>query len=214
MPHALALAVLPLLLLTPPWQWPVDAPHTIVRQFIAPESPYASGHRGIDIDAPGGTVYAPTDGVVHFAGTVVDRPVLSLEHPGGVITSYEPVVTSLAAGDHVERGDPIGTVIAGHCAAPCLHFGVRVRGEYISPLVWLGGIERAVLLPTRFVPAHLLTQRRRVRERSPTVEGHGSGQTFGPRGRALTPARAEGCCATLFGSSNQLPPVKRVTACY
>jgi len=148
MPSALALVALPLLGLAP-WTWPVDPPHTIVRPYIAPESPYAAGHRGIDIAAPSGTVYAPAAGVVHFAGTVVDRPVLSIEHAGGVLTSYEPVVTTLTAGDAVEPGDVIGTVAPGHCTTPCLHFGVRIDGEYASPLAWLGGIERAVLLPTR-----------------------------------------------------------------
>ncbi|WP_443208538.1 hypothetical protein [Salinibacterium sp. PAMC 21357] len=38
---------------------------------------------------------------------------------------------------------------AGHCTRPCLHFGVRVEGEYVSPLNYLSGIPRAVLLPTR-----------------------------------------------------------------
>ena len=149
----LAPALVALLLLAPPWAWPVDPPHTVVRPYIAPATPYSPGHRGVDLAAPGGAVYAPADGVVHFAGTVVDRPVLSIEHPGGVLTSYEPVVTELVAGAHVERGDVIGTVVAGHCASPCLHFGVREHGEYASPLAWLGGLEPAVLLPTRGPPA-------------------------------------------------------------
>ena len=150
----LARALVALLLLAPPWSWPVAPPHTVVRTYLAPATPYSAGHRGIDLAAPGGAVYAPADGVVHFAGTVVDRPVLSIEHPGGVLTSYEPVVTELVAGAHVERGDVIGTVVAGHCASPCLHFGVRVGGEYASPLAWLGGLEPAVLLPTRRTAVH------------------------------------------------------------
>lgn len=131
------------------WQWPVDPPRSIVRPFIAPATPYAPGHRGIDVRAPGATVYAPTAGVVHFAGFVVDRPVLSIRHPGDLISSYEPVVTDLVAGDAVARGDAIGTVQSGHCAATCLHFGVRLHGEYVSPLLFLGGLPRSVLLPTR-----------------------------------------------------------------
>ncbi|CAN5162263.1 hypothetical protein BH11ACT5_BH11ACT5_11590 [soil metagenome] len=147
MPHALALAAL--LVLVPPWGWPVDRPHLVVRPYLAPETPYSAGHRGADLAAPGGTVYAPADGVVHFAGTVVDRPVLSIEHPGGVLSSYEPVVTALLAGDSVVRGQVLGTVVPGHCASLCLHFGAREGGEYVSPLVWIGGAEPAVLLPTR-----------------------------------------------------------------
>jgi len=145
MPRALALA----LAIAVPWTWPVHPPHDVVRPYLAPATAYSSGHRGIDIAAPDGTVIAPTDGVVHFAGVVVDRPVLSIRHPGGLITSYEPVETTLSAGDVVERGDVIGTVLPGHCASPCLHFGVRRDGEYVSPLLYLGGIPRAVLLPTR-----------------------------------------------------------------
>jgi len=166
---ALALVTIPLLALAPPWAWPVDPPYSVVRPYLAPDTPYSAGHRGIDLEAPGGTVYAPADGIVHFVGTVVDRPVLSIEHAGGVLTSYEPVVSALTKGEAVERGQPMGTALSGHCASVCLHFGVRIDGEYASPLAWLGGVGRAVLLPTRGAARH------RLRERSPTVESHGSG---------------------------------------
>jgi murein DD-endopeptidase MepM/ murein hydrolase activator NlpD len=130
------------------WSWPVAAPHPVVRPFIAPATAYSAGHRGVDI-AANGDVLAPADGIVHFVGFVVDRPVLSLEHPGAVLSSYEPVVSSLHVGDKVTRGEVIGQVVAGHCAQLCLHFGVRVRGEYVSPMLFLGGIPYSVLLPTR-----------------------------------------------------------------
>ena len=94
-------------------------------------------------------MFAPVDGVVHFAGLVVNRGVLSIEHPGGLISSFEPIATTLTAGMAVHRGDTIGTVEPGHCAAVCLHFGVRLHGQYVSPLNYLGGIPRSVLLPTR-----------------------------------------------------------------
>jgi murein DD-endopeptidase MepM/ murein hydrolase activator NlpD len=86
---------------------------------------------------------------VHFAGVVVDRPVLSIEHPGGLISSYEPVETSLVGGESVAGGDTIGTVVSGHCSALCLHFGVRLNGDYVSPMRFLGGIPWSVLIPTR-----------------------------------------------------------------
>ena len=97
----------------------------------------------------GDEVLAPADGVVHFAGWVVDRPVLSLAHGDGVISSYEPVESVLAEGYVVRRGDVIGTLLPGHCRTPCLHLGVRIDGEYVSPLLFLGGQPRAVLLPVR-----------------------------------------------------------------
>ena len=197
----LAPALAALLVLAPPWGWPVDPPHVIVRPYLAPETPYSAGHRGIDIAAPGGTVYAPADGIVHFAGVVVDRPVLSIEHPGGVLTSYEPVVTPLVAGAPVERGQVIGTVLPGHCASPCLHFGVRVGGQYASPLAWLGGVEPAVLLPTRRV---------RASPRRATRAGPGRRQATragpGQRRRPSLPAAARPRPATRAGAPSGSSP--------
>jgi murein DD-endopeptidase MepM/ murein hydrolase activator NlpD len=131
------------------WAWPVAAPHPIARAYLAPATPYAAGHRGIDIRAAeGAEIRAPADGVVHFAGVVVDRPVLSIDHGGSVLSSYEPVETPLHEGEVVRRGQVIGTLRAGHCASgACLHFGVRIDGDYVSPLLFLGGQPRAVLLP-------------------------------------------------------------------
>ena len=132
------------------WAWPIASPHPIARPYVAPDTPYGRGHRGVDIRAPAGSeVRAPADGVVHFAGFVVDRPVLSLEHAGGVLSSFEPVDAVVAEGEHVRRGQVIGTLLAGHCANPCLHLGARVQGEYVNPLLFLGGVPRAVLLPMR-----------------------------------------------------------------
>ncbi|WP_284233865.1 M23 family metallopeptidase [Arenivirga flava] len=134
------------------WSWPIGPPRTVVRDFEAPPTPYEAGHRGIDLRAAAGTeVLAPEDGVVHFAGVVVDRPVLSIRHADGLLSSFEPVATALAAGDAVRAGEVIGTVADdGHCAGGCLHVGARLDGtEYVSPLLFLGGVPRAVLLPTR-----------------------------------------------------------------
>ena len=135
----------------PVWSWPVAPPHSIVRPYLAPASDYGAGHRGIDIAAPDPRVRAPAEGTVHFAGVVVDRPVLSITHSGGLISSYEPVTTTLRAGDPVARGQVVGEVQPGHCSSPCVHFGVRLDGEYVSPLLLLGGVPRAVLLPTRTI---------------------------------------------------------------
>ena len=130
-----------------------------MRPFIAPETIYSAGHRGIDLaTALGTTVYAPADGVIHFSGVVVNRPVLSIEHGGSLLSSFEPVRSTLPAGTVVRRGEPVGVTAsgtgtdagtdAGHCASACLHFGVRLHGQYLSPLNYLGGIPLPVLLPT------------------------------------------------------------------
>lgn len=140
------------------WQWPVAGHRILVRPYIAPATQYSAGHRGVDIGAADTAenttdselqVLAPADGVVHFAGFVVDRPVLSIRQAEGIITSVEPVTSELVAGERVHRGQPVGILQLGHCARPCLHLGVRVNGEYVSPLNFLGGIPHSVLLPTR-----------------------------------------------------------------
>jgi murein DD-endopeptidase MepM/ murein hydrolase activator NlpD len=131
-----------------PWLWPI-APPSLLRVFEAPPTPYAAGHRGIDLrTVPGSPVSAPSSATVRFAGVVVDRPVLTLDHGGGVLTSYEPLLSGLSVGDVVAAGDELGQVGAGgHCADACLHIGVRVDGEYVSPLLYFDRVPRAVLLP-------------------------------------------------------------------
>ena len=121
----------------------------MIAPFIAPATPYAAGHRGIDLATQAGNiVLASHDGVVSFAGVVVDRPVLSITMAGDLITTVEPVLTLVAVGDRVRAGQEIGTVATGgHCPPGCLHLGVRLHGRYVSPLLYLGGLQRAVLLP-------------------------------------------------------------------
>lgn len=138
------------------WLWPIAAPHRVVQGYVAPLTAYSAGNRGIDIEAPIGTpIIAPADGVVHFAGVIAGRGVVSVAHPGSLLSSYEPISSPLSEGATVHRGEVIGTVAdAGpnpHCAASCLHFGVRRFGDYVSPMRYLGGVPRAVLLP--LVPA-------------------------------------------------------------
>jgi murein DD-endopeptidase MepM/ murein hydrolase activator NlpD len=131
------------------WLWPVPAPIRVVSPFRAPPTPYASGHRGIDVVVEqGAVIVAPAAGVVSFAGRVVDRGVVAIDHGDGVVSAIEPVDALVAEGDAVAAGDPIGTAASGgHCGSECVHFGVRVDGEYVSPFLFLGGLPRAVLLP-------------------------------------------------------------------
>ena len=131
------------------WSWPLAAPRAVLRPFQAPATRYSAGHRGIDIEAGAGTeVFAPADGIVHFSGRVVDRSVLSIGHSGDLLSSYEPIDSPLGAGARVVRGQSIGVVAqGGHCDGSCVHLGVRLHGEYVSPMLLFGGIPRAVLLP-------------------------------------------------------------------
>ena len=133
----------------PRWAWPVAGPSIVLRGYEAPPHRYGPGHRGIDVEAPPGvSVLAPDEGVVSFTGVVVDRPVISIRHADGLVSSMEPVDAIVAAGTAVTRGQPVGTHVSGgsHCDS-CLHLGARKNGEYLSPLALLGGIPRAVLLP-------------------------------------------------------------------
>ncbi|SFO58293.1 Peptidase family M23 [Geodermatophilus obscurus] len=123
---------------TPAWGSPLGDPPVVTRPFAPPPSPYGPGHRGADLGgAPGAVVRAAGDGIVVFAGMVAGRPVVSVDHAGGLRTTYEPVAPAVAAGQEVRRGDALGTLAAGHegCpAAACLHWGLR-RGEtYLDPL--------------------------------------------------------------------------------
>ncbi len=133
------------------WLWPVPAPIRVVSPFRAPPTPYSAGHRGVDVAvSPGTPVIAPAAGVVSFAGRVVDRGVVAIDHGSGVVSAIEPVDTLVEQGTAIAAGDTIGAVASGgHCAAECVHFGVRVNGEYVSPYLFLGGLPRAVLLPLR-----------------------------------------------------------------
>lgn len=134
--------------------WPLSGSPAVVRAFEAPVLPYGPGHRGVDLAAvPGAPVLAAGAGTVVFAGTVAGRGVVSVDHPGGLRTTYEPVSPTVTAGDHVSRGEQIATVQIGHagCTAPaCLHWGVR-RGrghdrDYLDPLRLLA-MARVRLLP-------------------------------------------------------------------
>lgn len=136
------------------WLRPVEA--EVVEEFAAPPAPWAAGHRGVDFAAPtGGQVRAPAAGSISFSGRVVDRQVLSIDHGSGYLSSFEPADTELEVGDPVAAGDPIaelGTYDDGssHCSAQsCLHWGVRLHGDYISPLLLTGELEPSVLLPLR-----------------------------------------------------------------
>jgi murein DD-endopeptidase MepM/ murein hydrolase activator NlpD len=121
------------------------------RTFAAPATPYAAGHRGVDlVVAAGSEVRSPADGVVTFAGVVVDRSVVTLDVGDDLLVSFEPLEAAVVKGAPVARGALIGHASeGGHCGTECLHVGVRLRGEYISPLLFFDRVPRAVLLPLK-----------------------------------------------------------------
>lgn len=107
-----------------------------------------AGHRGVDLGAADEVVLSPADGVVVFVGTVVDRPVMTIDHGSGLLSSFEPVTASVAEGDAVRAGQEVGRIsTAPHCPSLCVHWGVRKHGEYVNPLPFVADRRPSVLLP-------------------------------------------------------------------
>ncbi|MFD5214742.1 murein hydrolase activator EnvC family protein [Microbacterium sp. NPDC058345] len=132
-----------------PWTWPVSGPRTVVEPFVAPAHDYGPGHRGMDVVALSGTeVRSPAAGVVAFRGVVVDRPLITIDHGAGHVTTLEPVRSALVPGARVTAGQVVGTTATGgHSARGTLHVGVRVHEVYVNPRPLFGAVPRAVLLP-------------------------------------------------------------------
>ncbi|MEU3249498.1 M23 family metallopeptidase [Streptomyces sp. NPDC006997] len=144
--HLLLPLLLPLLpaLFTPPpvaTTWPLAPRPPVLRGWDPPPTPYARGHRGVDLRAtPGTPVRAVAPGRVRYAGRVAGRGVISVElhdtgHPP-LRTTYEPVAPTVRKGDEVTPGQPLGTLSpkGSHCPTSCLHWGLRRGNEYLNPL--------------------------------------------------------------------------------
>ncbi len=122
--------------------WPLRPRPAVVREFDAPSPTWQRGHRGVDLAAAvGQPVYAAGAGTVVFAGELAGRPLVSIAHPGGLRTSYEPVRPSVRPGQTVTGQTVIGELMGGHAgcaAAACLHWGAMwgpaARADYVDPL--------------------------------------------------------------------------------
>jgi murein DD-endopeptidase MepM/ murein hydrolase activator NlpD len=113
---------------------PVVAP--LSRHFEPPPNPFAAGHRGIDFAVPvGTTVVAAAAGTVAFAGAVGGSISVSIDHAGGLRTTYSFLSGVLVKKNQVvAQGAPIA--LSGPGAAgerPNLHFGVRRGNDYLDP---------------------------------------------------------------------------------
>ena len=141
-------------------QWPLrPGTPAITRGYDAPAPNWLPGHRGVDLaGSPGQPVYAAGRGTVVYAGMLAGRPVVSIAHPGGLRTSYEPVETGpgygVRPGALVDASTPLGRLRAGHPGCPataCLHWGAMwgpaTRAEYVDPVGLLADT-RVRLKPT------------------------------------------------------------------
>jgi murein DD-endopeptidase MepM/ murein hydrolase activator NlpD len=135
--------------------WPLDH-FRVVRRFDPPAERWLPGHRGVDLaGTPSAVVHAAGPGKVVFAGQVAGRGVISVVHPGGLRTTYEPVTPSVAVGDVVVTGSELGRLSPGHpgCReAACLHWGLRRDALYLDPLALLG-LGTVRLLPLNAGPS-------------------------------------------------------------
>ena len=124
-----------------------------------PRCPRLHGRSGATNARSTSSGAAPAAGRVVFAGVVVDRPVLTLEHANGTRSSLEPVEADVAVGAVVDAGDPVGRLAGAppHCPRACVHWGVRepdgwrvgdaAFDRYLDPLVLIGWSGPSVLWP-------------------------------------------------------------------
>ena len=129
--------------------WPLTPTPEVVNGFDAPDDPWGSGHRGVDLAGTvGQQVRSAMPGTVAFVGTIAGQSVVTVSH-GETRTTYEPVSSTLSAGTPVSAGQRIGslTLSFSHCfPSACLHWG-WLRGEtYLDPLSLVGD-GRVRLLP-------------------------------------------------------------------
>ena len=121
---------------------PVDGP--IAAWFDAPDSRWGPGHRGIDYGVPPGTaVRAAGTGTVTFAGPVAATVAVTIDHGGGMETTYTDLGDTLVvAGQIVAQGHVIGHSAAAHASGvEGLHLGVIVNGRYVDPELYVGPLD-------------------------------------------------------------------------
>ncbi len=123
--------------------WPLAPEPEVVAGFDPPDSPYAAGHRGVDLSGnPGQRVRSALPGTVTYAGALAGRGVVVVDH-GPTRTTYEPVAATVSVGDHVSAGHRLGSLqlIGSHCfPRACLHWGWIRRADetYLDPLRLVG----------------------------------------------------------------------------
>ncbi|MFI1501912.1 murein hydrolase activator EnvC family protein [Streptomyces platensis] len=200
--------------------WPVGGPAgaqpTVVRGWEPPPSPWAAGHRGVDLAAPAGAVVrAAAPGRVAYAGTVAGRGVLTLEVSRSgrppLRTTYEPVRSTARKGQRIKAGQPVAVLQHGgpfHCREPCLHWGLRRGKTYLDPLSLLprsmlrGGPSRLLPIFGVPVPAGAPTTPRQPASAEPTPQARSSAPT------AVALLEATGLAAVAIWAFGRLPAAR------
>ncbi len=125
--------------------WPIGG--EIIKPFDLDE------HRGIDIaGTTGDSIVTAQDGVVYWVGkTPRGEPCISIDHPGGITTTYLPVTASVSKGQSVKAGDTIGKLsseIDKSSSIQHLHLGLfetvtRADKKYLDPCNYLSDVSGA-----------------------------------------------------------------------
>jgi murein DD-endopeptidase MepM/ murein hydrolase activator NlpD len=125
-----------------PTLWPVRG--WLTSGFGYRFSPWGEGvkmHKGIDIAAPyGSDIFAPSDGVVVFAGGKGGYgQAVILDHGYGIQTLYgHNSQLFVAEGDTVKRGQKISAVgSSGSSTGPHLHYEIHVDGIPTDPMNYI-----------------------------------------------------------------------------
>lgn len=126
-----------------------------MQPFVRPATAYGAGHRGIDLS--GSTqqeVLAVDAGTIAHVGRVAGRGTVTVVHPTGVRSTYEPVEPDVTVGDVVARASRLGQLegTGSHCQPVCLHLGALRGHTYLDPLVFLTGGRPVRLLPLAQAP--------------------------------------------------------------
>lgn len=218
----LVLSILALLTVSPPAQaapvlpatggWPLSVAPRILKAFNPPVETWGAGHRGVDLAAkPGDRVLAAAAGRVSFAGSVAGRGVLTIEHGGGLSTTYEPVTARVVAGTTVAVGDVVGVVSTGsHCGGRCLHWGLRDGETYLNPVLLItegDGSLRLVAAGRRDVVERAAAARAIARAAAEAAVGIAD-VAAGPAGRHGFSRPVAGAVTSPFG--HRFHPVRHV----
>jgi len=130
------------LLASTPSVWPARG--WVTSDFGQRLDPYTADrmmHEGMDIAAePGKPIYAPSNGMVVYAGPEGNYGnVIVLDHGYGIKTLYGHLArVRVKAGDRVKRGEQLGSVgTTGRSTGPHLHYEVRVNGIPQNPRKFL-----------------------------------------------------------------------------
>jgi murein DD-endopeptidase MepM/ murein hydrolase activator NlpD len=112
---------------------PVTGP--IIQHFVAPPCQRCAGHRGVTIATRSGqAVVAVLAGTISYVGEVAGLTyVVQVVRPGVKVTyGWLRPREQLAAGDEIAAGGLVGM------AGERTYLGVRVEGQYVEPLRYLG----------------------------------------------------------------------------